>query len=206
MHRINTLHTYIYIYIYNYIYTYIIHYIIIIAAAGVVDRELLYIELGDLFPPHQQQQQHHRTTTTIINNNNNINSGMFVCRNGTWGRTGGRAGACARARVRSRGRARMGWRTRASLKKQSANNQRTNNKQQTANNKRTKNKVSRRFRDGFGTVSGRFRDGFGTVSKSGSIGTVLGTLLVPRPNFRPRKTSDLSATCESIWASDLQHY
>ena len=71
-----------------------------------------------------------------------------------------RARAHARARVRSRGRPRMGWRTRASLKKQSANNQRTNNKQQTANNKRTKNKVSGRFRDGFGTVSGRFRDGF----------------------------------------------
>ena len=28
-----------------------------ITAAGAVDRELLYIELGDLFPPHQQQQQ-----------------------------------------------------------------------------------------------------------------------------------------------------
>ena len=95
--------------------------------------------------------------------------------------------ARARAGVRSRGRARMGWRTRASLKKQSANNQRTNNKQQTANNKRTKNKVSGRFRDGFGTVSGRFRDGFGTVSKSGSIGTVLGTLLVPKAEFSPEE-------------------
>ena len=94
-------------------------------------------------------------------------------------RGGGRAGARARAR--------MGWRTRASLKKQSANNQRTNNKQQTANNKRTKNKVSGRFRDGFGTVSGRFRDGFGTVSKSGSIGTVLGTLLVPKAEFSPEE-------------------
>ena len=175
---------------------------------------MLYIELGDLFPPQHQQQQQQRTTTTTT-----IISGTFVCRNRTWGRTGGCA--CARAcaaRVRAgarartsacafaRARVRMGWRTRASLKKQSANNQRTNNKQQSANNKRTKNKVSGRFRDGFGTVSGRFRDGFGMVSKSGSIGTVLGTLLVPRPNFRPRKTSDLSATCESIWASDLQHY
>ena len=28
-----------------------------ITAAGAVDRELLYIELGDLFPLHQQQQQ-----------------------------------------------------------------------------------------------------------------------------------------------------
>jgi hypothetical protein len=60
----------------------------------------------------------------------------------------------------------MGWRTRASLKKQSANNQRTNNKQQTTNSKQQKNKeqslgtVSGRFWDGFGTVSGRFRDGF----------------------------------------------
>ena len=123
--------------------------IINITAAGAVDRELLYIELGDLFPPQHQQQQQQRTTTTTT-----LISGTFVCRNRTWGRTG------RRARVRSRGRARMGWRTRASLKKQSANNQRTNNKQQTANNKRTKNKVSGRFRDGFGTVSGRFRDGF----------------------------------------------
>ena len=50
---------------------------------------------------------------------------MFVCRNGTWGRTGrrGRARACVRAG------ARMGWRARASLKKQSANNKRTKNKQ-----------------------------------------------------------------------------
>ena len=163
--------------------------IINITAAGAVDRELLYIELGDLFPPQHQQQQQQRTTTTTT-----LISGTFVCRNRTWGRTG------RRARVRSRGRARMGWRTRASLKKQSANNQRTNNKQQTTKEQRTKS------RDGFGTVLGRFRDGFGTVSKSGSIGTVLGTLLVPRPNFRPRKTSDLSATCERIWASDLQQY
>ena len=36
-------------------------------------------------------------------------------------------------------------------------------------------------------VSGRFRDGFGC----------------PRPNFRRRKTKDLCATCESIWASEL---
>ena len=27
----------------------------------------------------------------------------------------------------------------------------------------------------------------------------------PRPNFRRRKTKDLCAICESIWASDLQH-
>ena len=52
------------------------------------------------------------------------------------------------------------------------------------------------FRDGFGTVSGwfrsrevsgRFRDGFGC----------------PRPNFPWRKTKDLCATAESIWASEL---
>ena len=42
-----------------------------IAAAGAVDRELLYIELGDLFPPQHQQQQQQRTTTTINNNTNN---------------------------------------------------------------------------------------------------------------------------------------
>ena len=72
-----------------------------IAAAGAVDRELIYIELGDLSPPHQQQQQHQRTTATINNNNNNINSGMFVCRNGMWGRTGGRARARAGGRVRA---------------------------------------------------------------------------------------------------------
>ena len=47
--------------------------------------------------------------------------------------------------------------------------------------------VSGRFRSR--EVSGRFRDGFGC----------------PRPNFRRRKTKDLCATCESIWASDLQH-
>ena len=63
-----------------------------ITAAGAVDRELLYIELGDLFPPQHQQQQQQRTTTTTT-----IISGTFVCRNRTWGRTGGRAGACARA-------------------------------------------------------------------------------------------------------------
>ena len=34
---------------------------------------------------------------------------------------------------------------------------------------------------------GRFRDGFGTVSKSGSIGTVLGTLLVPKAEFSPEE-------------------
>ena len=134
---------------------------------------MLYIELGDLFPPQHQQQQQQRTTTTTTT----IISGTFVCRNRTWGRTGGRAGACAHGLAHAR----------ASLKKQSANNQRTNNKQQTANNKRTKNKVSGRFRDGFGTVSGRFRDGFGTVSKSGSIGTVLGTLLVPKAEFSPEE-------------------
>ena len=39
----------------------------------------------------------------------------------------------------------------------------------------------------FGTVSGRFLDGFGTVSKSGSIGTVLGTLLVPKAEFSPEE-------------------
>ena len=88
---------------------------------------------------------------------------MLVCCNGTWGRTGGRAGARAGGRVRARARA--------------------NNKQQTTNSKQQKNKVSGRFRDGFGTVSGRFRDGFGTVSKSGSIGTVLGMLLVPKAKF-----------------------
>ena len=54
--------------------------IINITAAGVVDRELLYIELGDLFPPHQQQQQQQeqeeerrrrrRRTTTRTNNSN----------------------------------------------------------------------------------------------------------------------------------------
>ena len=75
----------------------------------------------------------------------------------------------------------MGWRACASLKKQSANNQRTNNKQQTTKEQRTKS------RDGFGTVLGRFRDGFGTVSKSGSIGTVLGTLLVPKAEFSPEE-------------------
>ena len=42
-----------------------------ITAAGAVDRELLYIELGDLFPPQHQQQQQQRTTTTINNNTNN---------------------------------------------------------------------------------------------------------------------------------------
>ena len=45
--------------------------IINITAAGAVDRELLYIELGDLFPPQHQQQQQQRTTTTINNNTNN---------------------------------------------------------------------------------------------------------------------------------------
>ena len=38
-------------------------------------------------------------------------------------------------------------------------------------------------------VSGRFRDGFGC----------------PRTKIRPRKTKDLCAIVESIWASDLQH-
>ena len=38
-----------------------------------------------------------------------------------------------------------------------------------------------------GTVLGRFWDGFGTVSKSGSIGTVLGTLLVPKAEFSPEE-------------------
>ena len=33
----------------------------------------------------------------------------------------------------------------------------------------------------------RFWDGFGTVSKSGSIGTVLGTLLVPKAEFSPEE-------------------
>ena len=42
-----------------------------ITAAGAVDRELLYIEVGNLSPPHQQQQQQQRTTTTINNNTNN---------------------------------------------------------------------------------------------------------------------------------------
>ena len=45
--------------------------IINITAVGAVDRELLYIEVGNLSPPHQQQQQQQRTTTTTINNNNN---------------------------------------------------------------------------------------------------------------------------------------
>ena len=31
------------------------------------------------------------------------------------------------------------------------------------------------------------------------------SLIFLRPNFRRRKTKDLCATCESIWASDLQH-
>ena len=70
---------------------------------------------------------------------------------------------------------------------QKAKRKQPKNKQQTANNKRTKNKVSGLFRGGFGTVSGRFRDGFGTVSKSGSIGTVLGTLLVPKAEFSPEE-------------------
>ena len=30
-------------------------------------------------------------------------------------------------------------------------------------------------------------------------------LMCPRPKTRPRKTKDLCAICESIWASDLQH-
>ena len=56
--------------------TVIVNIIVNIAAAGAVDRELLYIELGDLFPPHQQQQQQQRTTA--INNNNN-NQQWHVC-------------------------------------------------------------------------------------------------------------------------------
>ena len=36
-------------------------------------------------------------------------------------------------------------------------------------------------------VSGWFRDGFGMVSKSGSIGMVLGTLLVPKADFSPEE-------------------
>ena len=102
---------------------------------------------------------------------------MLACRNGTWGRTGGRALARARAR-HAFARARAWGGACASLKKQSANNKRTKNKQQTANNKRTKNKVSGRFRDSFGC---------------------------PRPNIRPRKTKDLCAICESSWASDFKH-
>ena len=86
-----------------------------ITAAGAVDRELLYIELGDLFPPHQQQQQQQRTTTTTINNNQQWHACVSQRNVGA----DGRAGARARG-VRSRGRARMGWCVRASLKKQSA--------------------------------------------------------------------------------------
>ena len=62
------------------------------------------------------------------------------------------------------------------------------NKEQTANNKQQTTKEQRtKSRDGSGTVLGRFRDGFGTVSKSGSIGTVLGTLLVPKAEFSPEE-------------------
>ena len=65
-----------------------------IAAAGAVDRELLHIELGDLFPPHQQQQ------TTTINNNNN-NQQWHVCVS-PWN-----VGAGGRARGRARGGRRL---------------------------------------------------------------------------------------------------
>ena len=106
---------------------------------------MLYIELGDLFPPQHQQQQQQQTTTTINNNNNNHQ--WHVC--------------VSQQNVRADGRAR---------------------KQQTTNSKQQKNKEQ-----SLGTVSGRFWDGFGTVSKSGSIGTVLGTLLVPKAEFSPEE-------------------
>ena len=103
-----------------------------------------------------------------------------MCRSRTWGRTGGRAGACAHGLAHAR-------------VSQKAKRKQPKNKQQTTNSKQQKNKeqslgtVSGWFWDGFGTVSGRFRDGFGTVSKSGSIGTVLGTLLVPKAEFSPEE-------------------
>ena len=49
-----------------------------------------------------------------------------------------------------------------------------------------------------GLHSGRFR------SREVS-GRFSGRFWYPRPKTRPRKTNDLSAICESIWASDLQH-
>ena len=73
--------------------------IINITAAGAVDRELLYIEVGNLSPPHQQQQQQQRTTTTINNNNNNQQ--WHVCVS-PWN-----VGAGGRARGRARGGRRL---------------------------------------------------------------------------------------------------
>ena len=70
-----------------------------ITAAGAVDRELLYIEVGNLSPPHQQQQQQQRTTTTINNNNNNQQ--WHVCVS-PWN-----VGAGGRARGRARGGRRL---------------------------------------------------------------------------------------------------
>ena len=109
----------------------IISILINIAAAGAVDRELLYIGLGDLFPlkattaatattQQQQQQQQQQTKTTINNNNKNfariqascqvLNMPLLPCRSPATPLhiiNIGRARA-ARARAGTRARARDG--------------------------------------------------------------------------------------------------